>query len=127
MIAISEVDIDFSFVPEGQKLMGLVHTSLHVQYGYIDEELACVWGLKPPTLLSDRAYLWLYVTDVVKEHTFIFIRQSQIAVEKMLEDYTELYGRAEASNSKAFPWLRWLGAKFGEPNGTTIPFVIRRK
>lgn len=119
--------IVFSLLPDGPKLAGLVHSSVDVQVGYIDDELACVWGLQPPTLLSDRAYLWLYVTDVVQEHTFTFIRQSQIAVQRMLETYPMLYGRVEVGNIKAIPWLRWLGATFGESIDGRIPFFIRRK
>lgn len=108
------------------KLSALAMQSVEVQSGYIDGQLACVWGLMPPSLLSQRAYLWLYVTDVVKEHTFIFIRQSQIAIKRMLEDYPELYGEIEIDNYKAITWLRWLGASLGEPFDGRIPFTIRR-
>lgn len=111
---------------DDMKLTAFVMQSIEVQSGYIDGKLACVWGLMPPTILSNRAYLWLYTTDVVKEHTFIFIRQSQIAVKQMLEEYSELYGYAEVGNHKAITWLRWLGAVFGEPDDRRIPFIIRR-
>src|SRR5215467_288715 len=81
--------------------------SMYMWAGLIDGRLACLWGLIPPTLLSNQAYLWLYTTDVIKEHTSIC-------------------GHAIAGADKSIKWLRWLGAKFGEPQGKGIPFRITR-
>src|SRR2546422_670823 len=50
--------------------------------GLIDEVPVCAWGLVPPSLISDRAYLWLYVTDAVEANKFIFIRWSQRSEER---------------------------------------------
>ena len=49
-------------------------SSLYV--GLIDGRLVCIWGLIPPTLLSDQAYLWLHTTDAVQGHEFLFVRRS---------------------------------------------------
>jgi hypothetical protein len=94
--------------------------------GLIDDKLACIWGLIPPTLISDRAYLWLYTTDVIKEHSFVLVRHSQLIMEEMLKKYSSIYGHALVGNDKAIRWLKWLGAKFGEPEGAGIPFKISR-
>lgn len=93
--------------------------------GCIDDKLICVWGLVPPTLLSDSAYLWLYHTENVKNHEFLFIRYSQRAVEEMLTLYPTIRGHVLADASKSIRWLKWLGAKLGEPDAKLIPFTIR--
>lgn len=92
-----------------------------------DGRLACTWGLVPRTMLSDYAYLWLYTSELVVGHEFLFVRQSQLAVEEMLEHYPGLYGMVEADNPSAMRWLRWLGAEFGPAALDGIPFIIRRK
>jgi hypothetical protein len=96
--------------------------------GLIDEQLACIWGLIPPTLMSNQAYLWLYTTDVIKEHQFILIRHSQLVMEEILKRYKSVCGHVVLGNgdSKSVRWLRWLGAKFGEPEGRGVPFRITR-
>src|SRR5262249_4403955 len=94
--------------------------------GFVDGELACVWGLAPPTLLSDNAYLWLYVTDQVRDHEFLFIRHSQLAVKEMLKTYETLVGVTKKNNTKAIRWLKWLGAEFEYSTGDIVSFTIRK-
>ena len=103
----------------------MLTTSLWV--GKVDDKLVCTWGLIPPTILSNQAYLWLYATDAVKDHEFLFVRHSQIAIQKMLEEYELITGHAEVTATKSIRWLRWLGAEFGESDGNILPFVIRKK
>lgn len=95
--------------------------------GLLNEEIACVWGLIPPTLLSEQAYIWLYVTPLVENHEFIFVRNSQIAIAQALKKYPNIYGHTEIGNDRAIRWLKWLGATFGEPKGKAVPFVIRKQ
>lgn len=95
--------------------------------GYVDGRLSCVWGLISPTLLSERAYLWLFTTEVMKEHQFLFVRYSQLAMERMLEEYPVIVGHAQLGANRSIRWLRWLGAVFGEPQGQLIPFSIRQR
>ena len=95
--------------------------------GFTQDKLVCVWGLIPPTLLSDQAYLWLYTTEAISGHEFLFVRHSQLAVAKMLKEHPIIIGHAAVGNTRGIRWLRWLGAKFGEPEGQLIPFVIRGK
>ena len=52
--------------------------------GLVSGEFVCAWGLIPPTILSDRAYLWLYTKESIEPHEFLFIRYSQIAIQEML-------------------------------------------
>lgn len=94
--------------------------------GSIHGELCCAWGLVPPSLLSDRAYLWLFSTDAVEEYKFLFVRHSQRAVDEMLENWPVITGYCEIANPRSVRWLRWLGATFKEPVKGFIPFEIRK-
>lgn len=103
-----------------------VMNSSRVWVGSIDDRIVCFWGLIPPSFLSDTAYLWLYTVPGFNEHIFIFIRQSQRAVEEVLKAYPVIVGHCDTANAKSIRWLRWLGAHFGEPQGPLIPFRIER-
>lgn len=102
--------------------------STDIWLGKYDDEIYCVWGLIPPTILSNRAYLWLYVDQKkVLERQFIFIRKSQIAVKEMLDIYDVLFGVTGASAEKTIRWLKWLGAEFEQGRTGYIEFKIRRR
>ncbi len=112
---------------EAQALVGCLTFAHNIWSGWYGDRLACVWGLVPPSLMSDSAYLWLYTTDAIKDHEFMFVRYSQRMIEQMLELYPRITGMTQAGATDSIRWLRWLGASFGEPQGTFIPFVIRKK
>lgn len=102
--------------------------SSRVWLGEDEGRVIAVWGLIPPTLMSDIAYLWLFTTKNLTRHTFIFIRHSQRAVQEMLEDFPVIVGHAELTNRKSIQWLKWLGAEFGDPvSDRAIPFTITAK
>jgi len=100
-------------------------SSSDVWTGWIDGNFACVWGLCPPTILSDRAYLWLYTTDRVKGNEFVFVRQSQIAMREMLQHFKTIYGYCAEGADASRRWLRLLGARFDEPSEGRVPFQIK--
>lgn len=103
-----------------------IMNSSRVWAGLVDQKLVAMWGLIPPTLMSDVAYLWLVTTKHLDGHQFLFIRHSQRAIESMLAEYPEIVGHTLISNRAAQQWLRWLGATFGDPiNGTVYPFTIK--
>lgn len=95
--------------------------------GTVDGEIACMWGLIPPTILSWSAYIWLYHNRLVEDHKFRFIRHSQLQVKRMLAIYPNIVGDCIAANDTGRKWLKWLGADFGPPDGPLIPFTIRAK
>lgn len=110
----------------------LLRTCIRLSYvlweGSVDGELACMWGLIPPTLLSNRAYLWLYTTELIKDHQFLFVRHSQRVMEEMLKEYPIIIGHSSINADRSIRWLRWLGAEFGEPiSNNLVPFIIRKK
>lgn len=94
--------------------------------GFIRKELACIWGVIPPSLMSNQAYLWLNTTEVLKGHEFIFVRHSQRVFEELLEEYPSVVGHVIIGADKAYRWLRWLGAEFGSPQGMVVPYRITR-
>jgi hypothetical protein len=94
--------------------------------GMVDGEIACLWGLAPPTFLSTSAYLWLCTTNLVEEHKFLFIRYSQRYVEQMLEIYPEIIGHTATDNLQAIRWIRWLGGEYAPPLAGYRAFTIRR-
>jgi len=110
-----------------QLLRRWLRTSEEVYLGMHDNEVACVWGLAPPSTISNRAYLWLLTTDLVEQHKFIFIRHSQIAVEGALKRYEMIIGHVAVGNQSARKWLRWLGASIAPPENGMSPFVIKRR
>lgn len=97
-----------------------------VYAGYVDEELVCLWGLIPPSFLSMEAYLWMWCSEAMIGHQFIFVRHSQRQIEKMLLRYEQIKGHCTVG-SKARRWLSWLGAEFEPyPEDGKLGFVIRR-
>lgn len=94
--------------------------------GMVDDVAICFYGLIPPTLMSNSAYLWLYTTPKFKENSFTFIRHSQIVVKKMLEKYETIRGHGRFSDDRSLAWLRFLGAEFMPAQGEVVPFEIRR-
>lgn len=113
---------------ELRRFQQFVLVSQAIWYSEIEGEFIGMWGVIPPTLLSDHAYMWVYTNEKVKDHQFVFIRHSQIAIAKVLEEWKIVHGHAVAGQDKSIRWLKWLGAKFGEPEGELIPFtIIRRK
>jgi hypothetical protein len=99
--------------------------------GYNGAELVCVWGIIPPSVLSDEVYLWLYATGAVRTNQFLFVRHSQLVIEGLLGEYRAIVGYVTASQSAAGKasrrWLQWLGAEIMGPlNEEMLNFRIER-
>lgn len=110
-----------------EKFMFCAEATRDYWIGMKDDELVCVWGLIPPTLLSSRAYLWLYTTPALEGNEFVFVRHSQRAVQEMLRQYPIIRGHATIGAERSLRWLRWLGARFFEPDKGLLPFEIRKR
>ena len=109
---------------ETKTLDACVGPTAELWIGLVDGRPVCAWGLVPPTVLSERAYLWLYVGPAVDEYKFLFVRYSQRIVEALRLDYPIIEGICDINNRRAIRWLKWLGASFGEPTAHHVPFVI---
>ena len=104
-----------------------IYRSIEIRQGLLDGEIACAWGLIPPTLLSDTAYLWLLTTDIIAEHKFLFVRHSQRYIESALKAYPTIIGDVIGHNPSARRWLQWLGAEFAPMVMGRTPFTIKAK
>lgn len=99
--------------------------SEEVWQGSVDGELACIWGVVPPTLLSESAWLWmLYDPKHVEEHKFFLVRNSQRYIEYLLTRYQKLVGMVDPNNKGSIRWLKWLGAEFGSVKNGAMIFTI---
>jgi hypothetical protein len=108
-------------------LSGYMASSSETWVGFWNTEIACICGLIPPSILSNRAYLWMINTDLVDKHQFLFVRHSQMWLGELLDRYESIHGHCQVANTKGLKWLSWLGARFDEPIGGCLPFQIRRK
>jgi hypothetical protein len=94
--------------------------------GVINDCIVAYWGLIAPSLLSERAYLWLKTTSNLHDNVFLFIRHSQRVISEALDHYPLIVGHCLTTNRRARRWLEWLGAKFDSPDGPAVTFTIRR-
>lgn len=109
---------------DNRKLDACLGPASDIWVGFIDKVPVCAWGLVPPTMLSDRAYLWLYASPLVDDYKFLFVRYSQRVVEGLRTYYPTIYGVCDVENDRAIRWLKWLGGKFTEPYEGQVPFTI---
>lgn len=94
----------------------------------INGEIAGLYGLKPPTILSGSwAYLWLLTTDVVDSHKFEFVRYSEVVIENILKEYEKIIGDTHVNDARGLKWVKWLGAVYGMHRGDLAPFYITRE
>ena len=112
---------------ESRTLDACLGFATHLWIGQVDGRMVCAWGLVPPSLIAEEAYLWLFATPAVAEHKFLFVRHSQRVMEEMLKIYPRIVGVTDIKAHDSIRWLKWLGAKFGDYRGTHIPFVIEAK
>lgn len=82
--------------------------------GYIDGNLACMWGIHGGSILDNSAFIWLNTTDELHRHPFVFVRHSQIRLAELRQRYNFIYGYVQVDNEPSVKWLRWLGFKFGD-------------
>lgn len=103
--------------------------STDVWAGLYDGTVGCVFGIKPPTFLSDKAYFWLYTNDeMVSDHVFVFIRGAQRVLDELLKRYAVIHGVVDPKYPKARKWIRWMGGEFNKASGDgPLEFQIRRK
>jgi len=108
-----------------QSLSLCLRMTLDIWAGIIDDDLVCAFGVAPTTMVSNAAYIWVWTTKELSGNEFVFIRQSQLVIERLLLRFPILYGLCEARAEQSKRWLRFLGAHFGPNRGGWAPFEIR--
>lgn len=135
MISIRAAKISdfYGIVPDPQGLQACgayFNSSIFSWTGLADDQIACMWGLISPSILSESAYLWLLTSPLIDEHKFAFVRHSQLVLRSILEDFPVITGHVLADQERSKKWLSWLGVTFKPSidHGQTrlIPFELRR-
>ena len=90
---------------------------------WFGEELIAIVGFIPFGILSSTAYLWMQETPATFQHPTAVARQGLLTLREIRKRYTRIYGEC-AVGSRSIRWLRWLGARFAEPVGRSVPFLI---
>lgn len=111
---------------DAKKLEDFLTVTSQFWIGAVGNDIICAFGIAPPTFLSDQAYFWVWATNKLKDHVFIFTRRSQIVVRELLKQFPILFGHCDTDEPGSKRWLTWLGAEFQRAEGDMIPFVIRR-
>jgi hypothetical protein len=114
-------------LPDRKTMEYFYRLSQSTYHGVVDGKVICCWGLIPPTILSDKVYLWLYTTTEVDKHQFILVRRSQMVIQDLLKEFSTIVGHCYIDNERGKRWIRWLGGVFGEPQGVKLPFTIRKR
>src|ERR1044071_40030 len=55
-----------------------------------DDTVLAIWGIMPPTLMDQVAYLWLRIVGSVEGYEFLIVRHSQRAIRAAQEEYPTL-------------------------------------
>ena len=93
--------------PKEERIINHCHNiSFTTWTGYNNGRLVAAWGIIPPTVLSDEVYLWLHTTQAVDVSQFLFVRHSQIFVQKLLAEYSAITGHVKADARHSQRWLQ---------------------
>lgn len=89
-------------------------TSVIVSTGYIDGELAAMFGCGG-SMLGAVGTPWLLTTPAVERAPLLFVRNVRAEVGKMLELFPRLTGYVADAYPQAVGMLRMVGFTVGEP------------
>lgn len=93
----------------------LIYSVKHSQMAwtaFYDGEVICIFGLRPVTMLSDEAYVWMLGTDLIESEAKTFLRESKSWVRFMSGKYSRIFNYVDKRNKTAIRWLKWLGFTF---------------
>jgi len=92
-----------------------VEMSTYTQTGLIDDELVCMWGVCPISMIGRKGSPWMLSTTLIEKYPLTFLKRCKPVVKKFTESYTFLENHVDVRNTVAIHWLKWLGFKFDEP------------
>ena len=88
--------------------------STYSKTGLVNDELVCMWGVCPISLLSGSGSPWMLGTDLITEKQRIFLRRSKPWLADIRKDYRYLENFVDARNVLSIKWLKWLGFEMDE-------------
>tara|TARA_R110000787_G_scaffold97868_14_gene201643 strand:+ start:1960 stop:2421 length:462 start_codon:yes stop_codon:yes gene_type:complete len=77
--------------------------------GTVDGKAMCVCGTTPATTISAIGFPWLYGTNLMTQHSRVFLRGSREYIAAMKREFVFLRGYVYTENSTSQRWLKWLG------------------
>jgi hypothetical protein len=101
-----------------------VDMSSVVKSGFINDELACIWGVCPYSALSSKGVPWMLGTPLLEQYPMLFLRRSKPQLKIFTERYDYLENHVDARNFVAVHWLKWLGFKIDEPKAWGIKGML---
>lgn len=107
-------------VDQQETMARSMHNSPDIWVGYNDDKVFAIMGVIPPTLLSDRAYVWFWTTQYFDGSRLACLRISRRCIADALLRYPILWGHCLPSAEKSIRWMKFLGARFVEPQGTAV-------
>jgi len=91
-----------------------VNLSTYSKTGLVNDELVCMWGVCPISLLSSSGSPWMLGTDLIKKKQRIFLRRSKPWLDDIRKDYRYLENFVDERNVMSIKWLKWLGFEMDE-------------
>ena len=77
--------------------------------GWIDDDVAAIFGVVPASLLSDTGAPWMIGGLGIDRHPLAFLRRSRAVIDEMQRGYDLLRGYVRSGHQRALAWARWLG------------------
>lgn len=108
-----------------------VAMSTHAWASLQDGAVICLAGAGPSCLIGREGVAWLLASPAIETVPYRFFVESRRRLAECLRSYDVLRNWIDCRNTKTVPWLRWLGATFGEPRPyghlrlPFMPFEIR--
>ena len=96
-----------------------VNLSTYAKTGLVNDELVCMWGVCPISLISSSGSPWMLGTDLIEKKQRIFLRRSKPWLEDIKKGYKTLENYVDERNTLSVRWLKWLGFEMNkaEPYG----------
>ena len=91
-----------------------VNLSSYSKTGLVNDELVCMWGVCPISLLSSSGSPWMLGTDLIEKKQRVFLRRSKPWLDDIRKDYRYLENFVDARNVLSVKWLKWLGFEMDE-------------